>query len=121
MKNWGLAAILALMLGACSDPVTGDLPEDAVEVTENRVTNYIGSDGRKYNLRTYTVPSQESYYYITVQPGGRSLAFEEGARRASSTASTYIRNRSCPTNLSRLSSRDVYDSATKTWLIVVSC
>ena len=121
MKNWGLAVLMVLGLGACFDPVTEDLPEEAVEITENRAKNYIGSDGRQYNLRTYTVPSQDSYYYITVQPAGRSLAFEEGARHASSTASTYIRNRNCPTNLSRLSSRDVYDSTTKTWLIVVSC
>lgn len=119
MKNWVIAGFAAVVLGACAT-AGGNLPADATEVTENRVSNYTGSDGRRYNLRTYVVPF-ENPYYITVTPAGRALAFENGARIASSTAATYIQSRGCTGNISRLSSQDVYDPASKTWTIVISC
>ncbi len=120
MKNWVFAAMAAVALTACSNAGGGTLPDEAVEVTENRVDGYVGTDGRRYDMRTYTV-SQDSPYYITVTPAGRSLAFENGARVASSTAAIYIKSRGCAGNLSRLSSQDVYDAADKTWTIVISC
>ncbi len=120
MKNWGLAVCAAVIMSACSGGDGGILPDNAVEVTENRVSNYTGADGRRYNLRTYIVPP-ESPFYITVAHSGRALAFETAGRTASSTAATYIRSRGCTGNMSRLSSQDVYDPASKTWTIVISC
>lgn len=119
MKNWIYAGCAAVVLGACST-AGGTLPEGATEVTENKVSNYTGTDGRRYDLRTYIVPF-ENPYYITVTPAGRSLAFENSVRIASSTAAAYIKSRGCTGNISRLSSQDVYDGASKTWTIVISC
>lgn len=119
MRNWALAATAAAVLSACST-TGGILPDDAVEVTENRVNDYSGTDGRRYDMRTYTVPN-DTLYYVTVTPAGRSLAFEHAGRTASSTAANYIRSRGCTGNLSRLSSQDIYDPAGKTWTIVISC
>lgn len=119
MKQLVLAAFAALVLAACSTS-GGILPENAVEVTENRVSGYTGTDGRRYNMRTYVVPTDD-FYYITVEIAGRALAFENGGRTAGSTAARYIQPRGCTGNLSRLSSRDVYDGANNTWTIVISC
>lgn len=119
MKNWVVSAALMAGLAACSVG-GGLLPENAVEVTENRVNGFVGSDGRTYNMRTYRVPSQAPFY-ITVKAAGRQLAFESAGRVAGSTAARYIQSRGCTGNLSRLSSRDVFDPASNTWTIVIRC
>ena len=119
MKKWCFAACLAAALAACSSG-GGILPDGAVELSENRVSRFTGSDGRFYDMRTYMVPN-DNVFYVTVAASGRQLAFEEGKRNAGSTASAYIRQRSCSGDFSRLSSRDVYDPASKVWTIVVRC
>jgi len=65
------------------------LPEGAVELPENRVSRFTGSDGRFYDMRTYMVPN-DSVFYVTVAASGRQLAFEEGKRNAGSTASLAV-------------------------------
>ena len=117
MKQWILIGAVALT--ACS-AAGGRLPEGAVEVSENAVNNFVSPAGAKYDMRTYRAPSDD-YFYITVTPSGRSLTFQDEGRRAGAAASAYIQPRSCTGNLSRLTSRDVYDSASKTWTIVIAC
>lgn len=119
MKKWGLAATIAVVLAACSGG-GGFLPDDAVEVTENRVDSFVGPSGAFYDMRTYVVPFEEPYY-ITVRSARRTLAFDRAGRAAGSAAAAYIRTRGCDGNLSRLSSQDKYDSASETWTIVISC
>jgi len=119
MKHWILTAGVAAFLAGCSAG-GGVLPEGAVEVTENQVNGYVGADGRVYNMRTFVVPP-ESPFYITVQAAGRQLAFEQAGRVAGSTAARYIQSRGCPGNLSRLSSRDVFDPSSNTWTVVIKC
>lgn len=120
MKKWGLIACVAVCLSACAGGAGGILPDGAVEIKENRVGGFTSSNGARYAMRTYTAPS-DGFYYITVTPAGRSLSFENNGRSAGSAAAAYIRQRGCTDNLSRLSSRDVYDPSSTTWTIVISC
>lgn len=119
MRKMGLAIAAAIGLAACSTG-GGILPEDAVEVTENRVNSFLSPTGDRYDMRTYIVDNDERFY-ITVSPSQRSLTFGQDQRRASSAAAAYIQSRGCTRNLSRLSSQDRYDSANQVWTIVISC
>ncbi len=107
------------MLTAC-EAGGGFLPEGAVEVTENRVNDFLSPTGARYDMRTYVVPFERPYY-ITVRSARRTLTFDQDSRSASAAAAAYISTRGCDGNLSRLSSQDKYDSANEVWTIVISC
>ena len=117
MKKWILMGVLAM---AASTAPQGILPEGAVEITENRVDSFVAPSGAKYDMRTYRV-SPTTPFYITVQPAGRSLTFGSDGRSAGAAATKYIQTRGCTRNLSRLTSRDIYDAASKTWTIAIDC
>jgi len=119
MRKTILAIVGFVGLIACSSG-GGILPEDAVEITENRANSFLSPTGDRYDMRTYVVSGDERFF-ITVSPAQRSLTFGQDQRRASSAAAAYIQSRGCTRNLSRLSSQDRYDSANEVWTIVISC
>lgn len=119
MRKTTLVAIATVGLAACAVG-GGFLPDDAVEVTENRVNSFRAPSGAFYDMRTYVVPDEQPYY-ITVRSSRRTLAFERDGRSASSAAAAYIETRGCTGPLSRLSSQDRFDSTNQVWTIVIAC
>ena len=111
---------LAVALWGCASGGEGILPEGATEIEENRVNRYVAPDGSRFNMRTYRTPLNE-FFYVTVKPADRMLAFDQMRRSAGSAAAQYISSRGCEGQLSRLTSRDLYDAASNSWTIVIAC